>query len=404
MLASLWGDVLNLMAHVTRANVGLFMVYHYRYSQAKKITLIGAIVNTFLGLIKLIGGFLYHSHALTADGIHSFSDLLTDLMVIFASKYGSLDADESHPYGHQRIETAATLLFSLFLILAGLGIAWNALDELINSGSHAPDWPSLLLICISILAKEILFHYTRYIGKRIQSQLITANAWHHRSDAAASLVVFFGIIGSVFGFIYLDAIAAVIVGIMIVQMGWSYGWNSVKELVDTAVDSKLLTQIEQVIQNVDGVQKIHQLRSRSMGSNVLIDVHILVSPKISVSEGHYIAQNVHHALVHQIGSVTDVVVHVDPEDDEVSRPSLHLPSRKILEEQLLNKIHADFPQIIFWNLHYLDGKISIDIVCSDKFTQWLELDNRITVALKLQAGIEKVRLFSLHKMISRMNT
>lgn len=375
------------------------MTQHDRYWQAKKVTLIGALVNALLGLIKLVSGFLYHSHALVADGVHSFSDLFTDVMVLLASKYGSLDADDTHPYGHQRIETAATLLLSLFLILAGFGIAWDALDELIKSTSTIPNWLSLPVICISIIANETLFHYTRHIGKRINSQLIIANAWHHRSDAVSSVVVLLGLIGSLSGFVYLDAVAAVLVGMMIIKMGWSYGWNSVKELVDTAVDPKLLAQIEHVIKNIDGVIRIHQLRSRFMGSDVLIDVHILVSPKISVSEGHYIAQHVHNALVAQITSVKDVIVHVDPEDDEVSSPSLHLPSRKVLQEQLLNKVHIDFPQILFWNLHYLDGKISMDITCSEDFTQWNELHNRVILALKLQADIEEVRLFSVREIM-----
>ena len=375
------------------------MTQHDRYWQAKKVTLIGALVNAFLGLIKVIGGILYHSHALVADGVHSFSDLFTDVMVLFASKFGSLDADETHPYGHQRIETAATLLLALFLILTGAGIAWHSLNDLIKETNPIPNWLSLPIICISIIANEILFHYTRHIGNRINSQLISANAWHHRSDAASSLVVLIGLIGSLAGFVYLDAVAAVIVGIMIIKMGWSYGWNSVKELVDTAVDSELLTQIEQVIQSIPGIQRIHQLRSRFMGSNVLIDVHILVSPKISVSEGHYIAQHVHNALVDQIPSVTDVIVHVDPEDDEICSPSLHLPNRKVLQEQLLNEVHIDFPQILFWNVHYLDGKITIDIACSEDFTQWKELHNRVILALKLQADIEEVRLFSLHEVM-----
>lgn len=373
------------------------MIQNERYWQAKKVTLIGASVNALLGIIKLIGGYLYHSHALIADGIHSISDLFTDVMVLLASKYGSLDADDTHPYGHQRIETAATLLLALLLILAGCGIAWDAIDELIHSENTMPGWLSLPVVCISILANETLFHYTRYVGKRINSQLITANAWHHRSDAASSIVVLLGLIGSLAGFIYLDAVAAIIVGLMIVKMGWDYGWNSVKELVDTAVDAELLAEIEQVIQSIDGVQKIHQLRSRFMGNDVLIDVHILVSPKISVSEGHYIAQHVHRALVEQIASVNDVIVHVDPEDDEVCSPSLHLPNRKVIQEQLLSEVHIDFPQILFWNLHYLNGKISLDIACTEDFTQWKELHNRVIQALKLQADIDEVRLFSLHE-------
>jgi cation diffusion facilitator family transporter len=370
-----------------------------RYSQAKRVTLIGALINAILGFVKLIGGYLFHSHALLADGIHSFSDLFTDVMVLFASKYGSADADETHPYGHQRIETAATLLLSLLLILAGFGIAWDSIDELIKAKHTMPDWLTLPIISFSILANELLFHYTQLIGRRINSQLIIANAWHHRSDAASSIVVLIGLIGSLAGFVYLDALAAVLVGLMIVKMGWDYGWNSVKELVDTAVDSELLLQIEQVIQKVDGVQKIHQLRSRFMGSDVLIDVHVLVSPQISVSEGHYIAQHVHRALVDQIDSVSDVIVHVDPEDDEVCSPSLHLPNRKMLQEELLNKVRIDFPQILFWNLHYLDGKMTIDIACSEEFAQWKELHDRVILALELQADLEEVRLFSLHDIM-----
>lgn len=134
-----------------------------------------------------------------------------------------------------------------------------------------------------------------------------------------------------------------------------------------------------------------------MGEDVLIDVHILVSPRISVSEGHYIAQHVHHALIAQIESVNDVIVHVDPEDDETSCPSLHLPSRKVLQELLANEVRIDFPQILFWNLHYLDGTIGIDIVCDEGFTQWQELRERVILALKLQSDIVEVRLFSLHE-------
>jgi cation diffusion facilitator family transporter len=375
------------------------MIQQDRYWQAKKVTLIGALFNAFLGVLKLIGGFLFHSHALIADGVHSFSDLITDILVLFASKYGSLDADESHPYGHQRIETAATLFLSLILSLAGFGIAWDALDELIHATTTIPGWLSLPVICISIIVNEALFHYTYHIGKKINSSLIIANAWHHRSDAASSLVVLIGIIASLAGYSYFDALAAVIVGLLIIKMGWDLGWNSVKELVDTAVDPELLTQIEEVIQTIHGVEKIHQLRSRSMGNDVLIDVHIMVSPKISVSEGHYIAQHVHQALSTQIPRVKDVIVHVDHEDDELSSPSLHLPSRKVLQEQLLNEVHIDFPQILFWNVHYLDGSISIDIACSEGFTQWEVLHKRVLLALELQTNIKKIRLFSLHEVV-----
>lgn len=370
-----------------------------RYSQAQHVTLIGALVNALLGFIKLVGGYCFHSHALIADGVHSFSDLFTDMMVLFASKYGSLDADDTHPYGHQRIETAATLFLSLLLILAGAAIAWDSIDEIIKGDHVMPAWLSIPIIILSIIANELLFHYTRYVGKRIQSQLIIANAWHHRTDAASSIVVLIGLIGSLAGFIYLDAIAAVIVGFIIIKMGWDYGWHSVRELVDTAVDSELLSRIESIIQNVDGVERIHQLRTRLMGGDALVDVHVLVSPKISVSEGHYIAQHVHERLINELEQVTDVIVHVDPEDDEISSPSLHLPSRRIIQEQLLNEVHIDFPGIRFWNVHYLDGKISIDIVCDEHFNQWTELHDRVLQALNLEDDLKEVRLFSVHEIL-----
>ena len=375
------------------------MIQQERYQQAKRITLIGALKNAFLGCIKVVGGTFSHSHALIADGVHSFSDLLTDFMVVFASKYGSQDADASHPYGHQRIETAATLLLALLLILAGAGIAWDSLDELINSAVDKPGLFALPIALLSIAANEGLFHYTHHIGKRIQSSLIIANAWHHRSDAASSIVVALGLLGSLFGFFYLDAIAAIIVGLMIIKMGMSYGWNSVKELVDSAVEPSVLEKIKQIIQSVDGVEKIHQLRSRSMGGDIYIDVHILVNPYISVSEGHYIAQHVDKILVEQLDAVKDVTVHVDPEDDEQCCPSLHLKNRNTLQEQLFSRWQKKFPGLQTWTLHYLDGKMIIELECAKDFTEWQALNEYIQRDLKSHEDIKQVRLISLHEVI-----
>ncbi|RUQ81565.1 cation diffusion facilitator family transporter [Legionella septentrionalis] len=365
-----------------------------RYSQAKKVTLTGALVNAFLGLIKIIGGIAYHSHALFADGIHSFSDLFTDIMVVFASKYGSQEADSSHPYGHQRIETAATFLLALLLVLAGAGIAWDALDEIIKQNHDMPGVLTLPITLLSIAANEILFHYTHHIGKRIHSDLIIANAWHHRSDAASSIVVLIGLLGSMAGYLYLDAAAAIIVGLMIVKMGLSYGWNSIKELVDTAIDPVQLAEIEHVIRQVDGVWKIHQLRSRSMGRDVYVDVHILVAPHISVSEGHFIAQHVHHALLKQMPQVKDVTVHVDPEDDETVCPSMHLPNRGTLEQEFLLPLQAQFPCIDSWVLHYLDGKLIIDLFCHDHVNVKQILQDCSQARTAKQYPISDIRLFT----------
>jgi cation diffusion facilitator family transporter len=370
------------------------MHHHTRYKEAKKVTLLGAGINALLGVIKLWGGVLFHSHALVADAIHSFSDLVTDILVVFASKYGSQGADASHPYGHQRIETAATLLLSLFLIIAGGGIAWDALEEILHHQHDKPGVFALPIALFSILANEALFHYTRQIGKRIHSDLVIANAWHHRSDAASSVVVLFGLIGSLWGFLSFDALAAIIVSLTIIKMGFNYAWNSVKELIDSAVEPQSLAQIEQVIQSVDGVKKIHQLRSRSMGGDIYIDVHILVSPNISVSEGHFIAQHVHRDLVAQIERVKDVTVHVDPEDDEITSPSYALPNRRVLELTLLHQWQAAFPEIQHWVLHYLNGTLSIDLICAPKAEQNHELKERISDDLTKHPSITSIRLLS----------
>ena len=352
-----------------------------RFRQAKIVTLVGAGVNALLGVIKLAGGFVFHSHALVADGFHSLSDLLTDTMVLFASKYGSQDADDRHPYGHQRIETAATLLLALLLILAGFGISWDAIYELHDKTWEMPKWWALPIAIFSIIANELLFHYTKYIGNKIKSPLILANAWHHRSDAASSIIVALGLIGSLSGFAWLDTLAAVIVGILIIKMGLDYGWNSVKELVDTAVEPEVLNKILKIIGSFDDVKKIHQLRSRLMGGDILIDVHILVSPYISVSEGHYIAQQVHHALIDQFERVKDVIVHVDPEDDEELCPSLRLANRKTLEDTLLNPWTQQFPDIVYWTIHYLESSIRINLIVLES------LDNLETLGARIRADL-----------------
>jgi cation diffusion facilitator family transporter len=365
-----------------------------RYALAKKVTLIGAVTNAVLGFIKLCGGIAFHSHALCADAIHSFSDLITDAMVVCASKYGSQDADEGHPYGHKRIETAATLILALLLILAGLGIAWDALNEIIQQQGTTPGLFTLPIAALSILANELLFHYTKRMGTRIHSDLLIANAWHHRSDAASSLIVFIGLIASITGWVGFDALAAIIVGILIIKMGLNYGWNSVKELVDAAVEPELLLTIEQAIQSITGVHKIHQLRTRMMGGDIFVDVHILVSPTLSVSEGHYIAQQVHRTLLTAFERIKDVTVHVDPEDDETSSPSFHLPNRKTLENALLEPWQKEYPEVEHWVLHYLNSTLSIDLIVTPSFNKQSDLIQRIHHDIIPYQNISHIRLLS----------
>ena len=339
------------------------MQSHQRYDAVKKITILGAISNALLAGIKIIFGYLGHSHALLADGVHSIADLLTDALVLIASKVGSKHADYDHPYGHQRIETAATVALAILLILAGAGIMYDAGVHLIHGSAARPKFYVLLIALLSIVANEGLFHFTLRVANTTKSQLLSANAWHHRSDAAASLVVLIGAGGALLGYTFLDAVAAIIVGAMIIKMGGNLSWNCLRELVDTAPDPDIITRIRQVILNVSGVRMVHQLRTRLMGDNILVDVHVLVHPDLSVSEGHYIATRVHNSLLEEVERVNDVTVHIDAENDEIAPPTGNLPDREKIIPQLMQywQYCPGSDQIRKINFHYLSGKIQIEV-------------------------------------------
>lgn len=336
---------------------------NHRYQEAKYATLWGALKNALLGSLKVVLGFTGHSHALVADGFHSFSDLLSDLLVLLASRWGCEEADANHPYGHQRIETAASMFLAFLLMSVGLLIGYNAVLHFI--GKHAYETPHfyvLIVALISALFNEILYQYTHFTAKKIKSDLLLANAWHHRSDAFSSMVVLIGVAGAYMGYFWFDSLAAAIVGIMIIKMGAELAWTSICELVDTGVSPELLENIGNIIAKTTGVEAIHQLRTRSMAGAVFVDVHVLVNPQLSVSEGHYIAEQVYKNLLEKIEQVKDVTVHVDSEDDTTVSQSLDLPARAELLTLLSQ--HSDFP----WNshssqimIHYIQGKIYLDM-------------------------------------------
>jgi len=335
------------------------------YSQpALRITFITALLTALLATLKLTVGWWGQSHALVADGIHSISDVLIDILVLFAAHYGGKKADINHPYGHGRIETAATFGLALLLLFAGIGIILNAGEHL---WGHEPAFkPNLYVLWVAILAiviNEFLFRYTLKVAKTIHSSLLEANAWHSRSDVAVSIVVLLSISGALLGFSYLDAVGAVIVGVMIIKMGVSLAWRSISELIDTGVSESTLANIESLIKSVSGVNTLHMLRTRTVNNKIFLDVHVLVEPYISVSEGHYIGEQVISTLYKNIKEIGDVTLHVDPEDDEVFHSSVTLPNRNSLMEELKN-CWASLPgatEIHDIRLHYLGGKVEIEI-------------------------------------------
>ncbi len=336
-----------------------------RYAETRRVTVVGAVINVVLSLLKVLFGIVGQSAALVADGVHSFSDLVSDAVVLYAAKLGSEHADERHPYGHARIETVATVAVGALLLLVAAGIAWDAIARMLEPERLLhPTALALVVAVVSVLAKEGLFHYTIRAARRQRSNLLRANAWHHRSDAISSVVVIVGIGGAMAGLDYLDAVAAVIVGLMIAKAGWDLAAESIHELVDTALEPERLEAIRSAILEVEGVGALHMLRTRRMGSEALVDVHILVDPTISVSEGHQLSEKVRWHLIRTIDEVADVTVHIDPEDDEEAAPSMHLPLRdKVvarLREAWSGVAHADAIEQI--TLHYLDGKIEVELL------------------------------------------
>ncbi|WP_339670540.1 cation diffusion facilitator family transporter [Dasania marina] len=288
-----------------------------RQHEIQKVTLIGAVLDALLGFAKVIVGVLANSHALIADGIHSFSDLLTDAMVIVVSKFSHHGPDEDHPYGHGRFETFATVVLGSLLIAVAGAMAYDSVYRLIYSEQiHVPAWPALVVAGISIVSKEWIYHYTKAVGEKYNSKMVIANAWHSRSDAISSIVVLVGVGGAMLGISWLDNVAALVVAIMIAKIGWDLAWESVQELVDTALSTEEVDGMKDIIMQIEGVVGVHELRSRKMGADALLDIHIQVGSKVSVSEGHNIGVWVTDSLLKNVKSITDVTVHIDPEDDD----------------------------------------------------------------------------------------
>ena len=215
------------------------------YREIRRVTLIGGVLDLVLGIVKVIVGFVSHSQALVADGVHSFSDLASDVLVIAAARHGTREADQAHPYGHGRIQTAASVLLAASLVVVALGIVWDSLARLQSPAPNLPPGYWVLIVATgSVLLKEGIYRYTILSARRLSSNLLKVNAWHSRSDAFSSLVVIFGTCGAIAGFRWADPAAAIVVAVLIMHVAWKIGREGFSELIDTGVSSDLAKQIE----------------------------------------------------------------------------------------------------------------------------------------------------------------
>ncbi|MHB8346250.1 MAG: cation diffusion facilitator family transporter [Acidiferrobacterales bacterium] len=371
-----------------------------RYQASRRVTCVSLATNAILAFGQVVIGFVGRSLGLTADGFHTLSDVTTDTMVLFALAHGSKAADEEHPYGHARIETAATVALGVVLILVAIGIAVRAGLRLLSGTVFPP--PSALTLWASgltILVKEGLYRYTERTARRYSSKLLHANAWHHRSDAISSIIVFIGIAATIGGVHYMDSLAAIGVALFVGKVGIDLGWPAINELIDTGLESDQLQRIRDAILGVSGVKTLHLLRTRRLGGRGLVDVHLIVDESISVSEGHQISEAVRAKLIGEIDGIADVMVHIDPEDDTARTPPSALP----LRDQVLVRLNRYFEHIEAASrieriiLHYLDGRICVELViplsAASNCTEAAALAKQLQESAKQDPDISRVVVY-----------
>lgn len=336
--------------------------------EAKRVTYVSSWLNGVLSLAKMVVGFWVGSAALIADGIHSLSDLVTDGFVLVAIHYGRQGPDHDHHYGHGRIETLATLFLGSVMIFVAGAIAWSSLMRLLSDRDiAAPGVWALLFAGLALLSKEWIFRYTLRVAKHIKSKLLEANAWHSRSDALSTAVVLVAMLAAQFGLGWVDAIAATIVGFLVGKVGWDLLWESARELIDTALPDDAQQQMHNVAISVPGVDSVHDLRTRQSAGWVMVDLHIVVAPRVSVSEAHEIGNEVSRRLRHAFPALTDVTFHIDPEDDAGEGDPSQLPGLPLRPsvEATLNDRWYSHP---VWHardelrLHYLNGQVSVSLI------------------------------------------
>ncbi|WP_425642977.1 cation diffusion facilitator family transporter [Marinomonas gallaica] len=340
---------------------------------AQRVTVVGAIWDALLGIAKIIAGWFSQSQALIADGIHSLSDLVTDVFVVVASNNARQAPDKNHPYGHLRFETLTTVILGIVLIIVATGIV---LETFNSDRTPFATWYGAAAVILTIVIKEAIFHYTRRAGEKIGSKLLIANAWHSRSDALSSVAVLAGLVGVYFGYPWADKAAAVVVGLLIAKIAIEMIWDNLKELVDTAPDQKTLDQIKDTVDSLKNIMAPHDIRARSMAGKIFLDMHIHVPAHATVSEGHYLSDLVVYTIKKAHPQVQDVMVHVDTDDhiqsdttdhELVGRPpSLQLPARDQILADLgyMLRSHRNYVDIEKTQLHYLNKTLNIHLIAN----------------------------------------
>ncbi len=283
-----------------------------------QVTGVGLASNVALSALKIGVGSACASQTLVADGVHSFSDAATDIAVIVGSRFWSAPSDEEHPYGHRRIETIVTLFIGLSLMMVGFNIVVHSVGLFVRGDfAPPPGFAAILVALLSIGLKEYLYRWTNAEGRRLQSSALVANAWHHRSDALSSLPALFALVAANVrpDWTFVDMLGAVLVSLFIFRSAVAIAWPCLQELGDSAAPRPVTLLVGDALRSVEGVEQVHQLRTRRVGSSLYCDVHIVVDGDLTVRDGHRIADAARDAVLEEVPSVIEVLVHVDPDDD-----------------------------------------------------------------------------------------
>lgn len=285
--------------------------------EGMKVSIASIIGNIFLSIFKFVAGVIGKSNAMISDSIHSLSDVLSTVIVIIGLKLSNKKADNSHPYGHERMECVAAFLLSIFLLITGLGIGWIGLKIVIlsdYSSIQVPTTIALVAAIISILTKEIMYWYTRKVAKKIKSDALMADAWHHRSDSLSSIGSLIGISGAMLGFKLLDPIASIIICICIIKVAFDIFMDSVNKMIDKSCSSEFIEELKEFVLKIDGVQEIDSIKTRLFGNRIYIDIEISADENLTLKESHQIAQNVHDEIENNYEEVKHCMVHMNPKE------------------------------------------------------------------------------------------
>jgi len=289
-----------------------------REKEIRSITLWGALLNIVLLALKIVVGLFVRSSALIADGFHSLSDLFTDIIVLASSRLSNRPPDETHPFGHGKFETLASQVIATVLVVVGFFFVWSAGAAIYRREINYPGFTVLIIAALSIVSKEILFVLTRKVARRTHSTALYANAWHHRSDSFSSIAVFIGGIAGLLGWGYADKMAAIVVGIMIMAVGGKLFYDNLIEFTEHAGDKKSVEIIKKILSDDDEIISWHALRTRNIGGEMFIDVHVCVDARLTVLESHKICDKIESSIRRELSKPVNILIHIDP--DKRDRP------------------------------------------------------------------------------------